>query len=84
MSQHTINAAPKQFVFGWDQPLMSFFLQVHDLTLDEDEQITHRYGASPDTIMYEVDELARVCARHGLVLGASIKTKLYGEKDDGV
>lgn len=87
MSQHIqeIPCLQKKFVFGWDQPLMSFFLQVHDLTKDEDDEdrIVDWLGATADTQMYEIDDLAREARKHGLVLDPATRTALYGEKDDG-
>lgn len=84
MSQHVVIQDEKKFVFGWDQPLMSFFLQVHDLTADEDEQIVAWLGATKDTQMYEVEDLALKARQHGLVIDIATRVDLYGEKDDGV
>jgi hypothetical protein len=89
MSQHIVTQEEKKFVFGWDQPLMSFFLQVHDLTISEEDEddrdpIVARFGASADTQMYEVEDLVRVAAKQGLLIGHPTRVELYGEKDDGV
>lgn len=83
MSQHTVVKEEKKWVFGWDQPLMSFFLQVHDTTRDEDDQVIARYGASPDTEMYEVSDLVQTARKHGLHIEHEMRVVLYGEKDDG-
>lgn len=84
MSRHEVEQGEKKYVFGWDQPLMSFFLQVHDLIREEDDQVVVRLGASPDTTMYEVADLVRAAAKHGLHIEYVMQVKLYGEKDDGV
>lgn len=83
MSQHIEEFSATKFVFGWDQPLQSFYFQKHDLTLPEDEQIIVRLGATPQTRMYEVEDLACVVAEHGLILSSEMRATLYGEKDDG-
>jgi hypothetical protein len=75
----------KRFVFGWDQPLMSFYLQVHDTTIEnKDDQIVFRAGATPETEMYEVEQLVQVASEHGLEIDPAMQSQLYGEKDDGV
>jgi hypothetical protein len=87
MSQHIVTQEEKKFVFGWDQHLMSFYLQVHDMTKEEDDEEDPRIvvwlGATADTQMYEVEDLARKARKHGLVLDHATRVKLYGEKDDG-
>jgi len=83
MSQHIVESKDKKFVFGWDQPLMSFFLQVYDLTQDEDEKIVVWLGATADTKMYEVDDLVRAARKNGLRIDFATRVKLYGEKDHG-
>lgn len=73
-----------KFVFGWDQPLMSFYLQMHDaFASDPDENPVVWLGATRETQMYEVEDLVRVAQRHDLVIDQELQTKLYGEKDDG-
>lgn len=83
MSQHVVVQEERKFVFGWDQPLMSFYLQVHDSTRAEDEQIIAWLGADKDTIMYEVGDLVSAARKHGLLIDHSMRVTLYGEKDDG-
>jgi len=74
-----------KFVFGWDQPLQSFYLQVHDaFVAEEDANPVVWLGATADTRMYEVEELSRAAAKHGLHIDHPTQVKLYGEKDDGV
>jgi hypothetical protein len=86
MSQHkdTDETGRYTFVYGWDQPLQSFYFQKHDNTLPEDDQIIVWLGATADTRMYEVETLAHFASKHGLHIYHEIRVKLYGEKDDGV
>lgn len=84
MSQHIVVQEEKKYVFGWDQPLQSFYLQVHDSTRSEDEQIVVRLGADKDTIMYEVENLVREARKHGLLIDHPMRVTLYGEKDNGI
>lgn len=86
MSQHKIMDGTERymFVYGWDQPLMSFYFQKHDTTRSPDDQIVVWLGATSDTQMYEVEDLVREARKHGLYIPHSQRVKLYGEKDDGV
>lgn len=94
MSQHTIVQGPTQvgdgwedikWVFGWDQPLQSFFLQKHDgFRKDEDVNPILWLGATAITRMYEVEDLVKVARKHGLDISHELQVELYGEKDDGV
>jgi DNA polymerase III psi subunit len=84
MSQHVVVGDGEKWVFGWDQPLMSFYLEHHKLHLPEDEQIVAWLGATKDTIMYEVSDLVHAAAKTGLQIDHSMRVQLYGEKDDGV
>jgi hypothetical protein len=83
VSQHIVVQENKKFVFGWDQPLMSFFLQVRDMTLMEEERLVVWAGASKDTQMYEVDDLVVMARRYGLEIPYETLVKLYREKDEG-
>lgn len=83
MSQHIVTDQELKFVFGWDQPLMSFYLQVHNTTRAEDDQIIARLGDTKDTEMYEVEDLVREAQKHGLYIEHPMRVTLYGEKDDG-
>jgi hypothetical protein len=84
MSQHIVQEERFKFVFGWDQPLMSFYFQKHDPSRDEDDQIVVWLGATADTKLYEVEDLVRVAKKNGLYINHSTRVKLYGERDDGV
>jgi hypothetical protein len=86
MSQHIVVQEEKKFVFGWDQPLMSFYLQVHDTTRAEDDQIILWLGAGAcggEPRMYEVEDLVREARKEGLLIEHDMRVKLYGEKGDG-
>lgn len=84
MSQHIVVHEEKKYVFGWDQPLMSFYLQVHDSTRAEDDQITVWLGATADTRMHEVSELVHAAHKNGLKIEYPMRVALYGERDDGI
>lgn len=74
------------FVYGWDQPLQSFFLQKYDQSaINEDNKhpTTVRLGDTAETKMYEVEDLVRVAAQHGLQINYRLQVILYGDKDDG-
>lgn len=83
MSQHVITQESRKFVFGWDQPLQSFFLQVHDMHRAEDDQIIAWLGVDSETTMHEVEELTQVAMQYGLLIDHPMRIELYGEKDDG-
>lgn len=80
MSRHIVSHENTTWVFGWDQMLMSFFLQVHDNDLPEEENPV--VWLMKD--MYEVEDLVQAAKKEGLTIGTSHRTLLYGEKDDGV
>jgi hypothetical protein len=84
VSRHIVEQNEKKYVFGWDQPLASFYLQIHDLVRDEEDQITVWLGATADTRMYEVEDLVRAATKHGLLIDHRTQVELYGEKDAGV
>ena len=84
MSQHIVQDERFKYVFGWDQPLQSFYLQKHDPTQAEDEEIVVWLGATADTKMYEVEDLVHAAYKHGLKIDHSMRVQLYGEKDDGL
>lgn len=83
MSQHTVNDGKFEFVFGWDQPLMSFYLQKHDPFLSEEENPVVWLGTAGSQ-MYEVEDLVREAKKNGLHIDGVLQTRLYAEKDDGV
>ena len=83
VSQHIVQDEQFKFVFGWDQPLQSFYLQKYDPTREEDDRIIVWLGATVDTTMYEVEDLVRMARKHGLRIDYSTRVKLYGERDHG-
>lgn len=85
MSQHVVLSEDRsrKWVFGWDQMLQSFFLQVHRLDAPEDEQIVAWLGADKDTEMYAINELVTAAAKHGLMIDHHMGVQLYRDKNDG-
>lgn len=66
---------------GWDHPLLTYFVQVHDDRLDEEENPTVWLGASVREL-YDLDDLKRAIRPHAdlsLELGAA----LYRDRDEG-
>lgn len=86
MSRHEVEKDEKRYVFGWDQPLLSFFLLVHDLTKDEDDEdrIPVWLGADKDTKMSEVEDLVVAAQRHGLHIFHPVQVRLKEEKDNRI
>jgi len=93
MSQHVIIQGPTKvgenwedikWVFGWDQMLMTFYLQKHDGNRpDEDDRIILWLGAGAESKMYEVEELVAAARKHGLDISHELQVELYREKDEG-
>lgn len=86
MSRHEVDKTEeaRKWVFGWDQPLMSFYLQVHHLDAPEDHPDRILIlGADKDTMMHNLDDLVREARKHDLVLPSQVRAQLYAEKIDG-
>lgn len=84
MSQHIVLSNKGKWVFGWDQPLQSFYLQVHDDQPSKElNNIVLWLGADKDSIMYEVEDLVMEARRTGLTITPEMQTVLYRDKDDG-
>lgn len=86
MSQYEIVDGNYKFVFGWDHPLQSFFLQIHSSLADHipDYNPIMRFGADRHTIMYEVEDLVRTMYRYGQYrLPNDMQAILYRDKDEG-
>jgi hypothetical protein len=81
MSRHEIANDKGQWVFGWDQPMLTFFLQLHKPDLDEGNPVIW-LGTSLHEI-YEVDDLVRKARKNGLEIPYSDQVTLYGDKDEG-
>lgn len=84
MSQHIVESDRFKYVFGWDQPLQSFYLQQHDIQLEDPDNNPIIWLGPPTTRMYEVEDLVRQARPLGLDIPHETQVKLYGEKDDGV
>jgi hypothetical protein len=84
MSQHIIDEEHVKWVFGWDHPLCSFFLQMHDKTLDiPDGNPVVWLGATRKSVMYEVEELVLAAKLLGLHIPYEMEIVLYADKDEG-
>ncbi len=82
MSRHEITNDKGTWIFGWDQPLMTFFLQLRDGDLPEEENPVIWLGTEPRQI-YEVTDLVADAGRNGLVIDQQMQATLYADKDDG-
>lgn len=86
MSQHVIETDELRWVFGWDQTLMTFFLQKHEKELndsDPDRNPVIWLGADRHTKMYEVEELVTNARQLGLKLPYKALVALFEDKDEG-
>lgn len=84
MSRHEIKNEVGRAAFGWDNMLQSFYLQMYNDNLPEDDNPVIWLGATDQTRMYEVEDLVRIAKKNGLEIAYPIQVKLYGEKDDGI
>lgn len=84
MSRHEIETEYHTWVVGWDQPLMTFFLQRFDKGDTKSNVADIWLGGTAETKMYEVEDVVRAAAKHGLVIPHSMQVTLYGDKDDGI
>jgi hypothetical protein len=85
MSQYIVEESTKKFVFGWDPPLQSFYLQVHDLTREVDDQIVLWLGAGScgnAPKMYEVEDLVLEAMKHGLEIPYRAEMDLAEDKNN--
>jgi len=83
MSRHEISIERGKWVVGWDQPLMSFYLQFYDDLAEDDDNPTIWLGATADTTMYDIEDISRVASKNGLRLGSQMLTTLYNDRDEG-
>lgn len=81
MSQHIVTKRTK-WVFGWDQPTMSFFLQVHNEDLSEEIPVICLPTLGKP--IYEVEDLVTAARKTGLTIDPETQRKLYLEKDEGI
>ena len=86
MSRHEISARDPnhKIVVGWDHPLQTFFVQVIDRRLEEDDEEDKfvLWRGCRMREIYEVDQLARLVNRYG-ELTPDMGATLYGDKDEG-
>jgi hypothetical protein len=72
MSQYVLTEDPIRIKFGWDKALQSFYLQVHDVSIEnEEEQIIKHMGAGPDDRQLGVALIVQEARKHGFDLGRS-------------
>lgn len=83
MSRYEVQNGHIKWIFGWDQPLMSFFLQLHNLDLPEEERIISWAGSTVNDRLYEVEELVQMANQHGLDIDSQTQAALYLDKDEG-
>ena len=81
MSRHKIETVNHIWVFGWDPPLRTFFLQ--RFSPGEDEVADFWLGGEPNTYMREVEDLVREAHRCGLHIDYTHQVLLYGDQHDG-
>ena len=79
MSRHEVVSENRKWVFGWDNPLMNYFLQVHDATLPEEENPIFWKND-----MYDLEELVGEAKKQGLDLSPGLQKWLFNEKDEGL
>lgn len=84
MSKHIVDTVDFKFVFGWDQPLMTFYFQKHDKNLVESDENPIVWKGIKYQEIYEVDDLVNIAKRNGYYIPHDMQVKLYGEKDEGV
>jgi hypothetical protein len=82
MSRYVVENENIEFLFGWDQPMLTFFLQINDKHADEDDGPLYWYGTGLREI-YEVEDLASIAKRHGLQINHERQVNLYSDKDLG-
>lgn len=74
-----------KWVFGWDDPLQTFYLQKHDSFVENpDENPVIWWGMDKNTHLPEVDDLVRKAAELGFAISAGMKGLLQAEKDRGL
>jgi hypothetical protein len=85
MSRYEITNDKGKWEFGWDPPLLTFFLQLSDPELEKSDPDANPViweGSRPCEI-YEVDDLVRRARREGLDIPHGTQVALYGDKDEG-
>jgi hypothetical protein len=83
VSRHEIENQFGKWVFGWDQPLQTFFLQLYKKDIPEEDNPIIWLGATAQTVMYDVDDLVKKARVSGLDIPYGMRVTLYGDKDEG-
>jgi hypothetical protein len=84
MSQYVLEKDAHKWVYGWDNPLQSFYLQVHVPDVEPDENPQVWLGATKDTRMYEIQELVAAAKRHDLDIPFTAQVQLLDDRQRGV
>ena len=64
---------------GWDQPMLTFFVQVYDPSAEEGPSVW--LGGKPREL-YDLDDLKRAIRRHADLTPELVRT-LYRDRDEG-
>lgn len=83
MSRHEIETEYHTWVVGWDNPLMSFFLQRYDKGDTKGNVADIWLGGSSPTQMHEIEDLVVAAAERGLVISYEIQADLWEDKAIG-
>ncbi len=78
MSRHIVQARDKKYeiVLGWDSPLNTYFAQVYDRSIeDEDDQLILWEAGTPKPI-HDLEQLTRIVWKYAVV-PQDILTRLY-------
>ena len=82
MSRHEIVNDKGKWTFGWDQPMRTFFLHLHDDNVELDENPVIWLGTNLREI-YEVEDLVADAGRNGLDIPHTMQVILHIDKDEG-
>lgn len=80
MSRHYISRNPLEIVVGWDAPLETFFLQILNLTKDEEEELVLWLGTQPGELP-TVADLESALTPHA-ALTPELRQRLEAEKTE--
>lgn len=82
MSRYNITNKLGDWSFGWDQPMLTFYLQLYKDGVPEDDNPVIWLGTHLMEI-YEVGDLCTKARLNGLNISYDLQVKLYGDKDLG-
>jgi hypothetical protein len=94
MSRHVTNKENIEVVIGWDNMLQTYFCQIKDHDVEDEEEQTLFWVPNPPERLYEIENLRRATQSwshapspevFNLVQGfiTTMATTLYSDKDDG-